>query len=152
MRQDLDEIRKLIKGRYKHFGKEISDDKIDTLANKYSESSLNLLNIMTEIDEKIASEHDPIFDSEEIGDHLAFLQLKQMEIDSAEKSLKQIAKKYKLKGSESAELSNKAFNRENKIRFHSEEIGNHLAYLQLKQLDINSAEKTLNEFIKNTKK
>ena len=153
MRDDIEDIKKLIRSRYNHYGKTISDEKIDALSNHYGETKLSLLQIQSEIEQRILTQEEKpaIFDSEEIGDRLSFLQLKQLEIDTAERVLKAATKRFSRLTDNLSGKPNKAFGGEHHIRFSSEEIGDHLSFLQLKQIDIDNAERSIKFYINQTR-
>ena len=146
MGEDINSIKSMIVSKYKAHNKKISDEKLEDLVKYFEKSDKDLLYIQEEIEVIISEEEKDIFNTEEIGDELAFMQLKQLDIDKADEYLKKVSKNYR-DDSKTSQDENVAFGRENKIRFSTEEIGDNLAFMELKQFGINKAERVLKYYI-----
>lgn len=148
MRKDISDIKKLIKSRFKASNIEIPEKELEALTKKYGSTDYNLLIIKDQVDLITmminANKKMSLFNSEEIGDILAYNQLKQHDINEAEKRLRNIVKKYASENGIYIEPEERAYHSENGIKFSPEEIQVVLAMMKLNQHNINEAETFLN--------
>ena len=147
MRNDVDDIKKLIKSRFKASNIEIPEKELEALTRKYGSTDYNLLIIKDQVDLITmminANKKKSLFNSEEIGDILAYMQLKQHDINDAEKHLRNKVNAYAKKNGIYIEPEERAYHSENSIKFSPEEIQVVLAMMKLNQHNINEAETVL---------
>ena len=147
MRNDVDDIKKLIKSRFKASNIEIPEKELEALTRKYGSTDYNLLIIKDQVDLITmminVNKKKSLFNSEEIGDILAYMQLKQHDINDAEKHLRNKVNAYAKENGIYIEPEERAYHSENRIKFSPEEFQVVLALMKLNQHDINEAETVL---------
>lgn len=155
MNRNLDDIRNLIRSRFKAKNISIPDKELERLTRKYGRTDYNLLLIKDQVDLITmmiqANENKSLFNSEDIGDHLAALNLKQMDINEAGKTLNFFVKQYIKENRIEIDPMKIPYKKEKRVLFMSEEIGDTLAKMNLNQHRINDAEMYLRQLTKSSK-